>query len=329
MAKLRGVRRLASLLRRGRQKDVTVPPAAATRRKRMLYHGLLAISLAAVAMIAAAWFIAGALIAPAPRQVGDPPSELNAVEFTVPSRSGSTIAGWRTRPPSPAGVVVLLHGIRGSRLRMLDRARMLYEAGYAAVLVDLQAHGESPGEAITIGHLERHDARAAVDYARREHPGLPIGVVGVSLGGAAAVLAAPLGVDALVLESVYPNLDDAVYNRVSQRLGPLAAIPSALLIAQLEPRLGISPSELRPLDRVKDVACPVLIISGAADVHTTADETRSMFAAAPAPKELWLLAGAAHEDLCSFAPQHYRSRVLAFFDRHLRDATAENISTGN
>jgi fermentation-respiration switch protein FrsA (DUF1100 family) len=200
---------------------------------------------------------------------------------------------------------------------MLDRARLFYTAGYSVVMIDLQAHGQSPGDHITLGHLEQHDVRAAVEFAREQHPDEAIGVLGVSLGGASAVLASPLGIDALVLESVYPNINDAVHNRVAARLGPFSTIPAELLLAQLTPRLGISPSQLRPIDQLPNVGCPVYVISGAEDRHTTANETREMFEVTREPKELWLVDRAAHEDLYRLSPDEYESRVISFFNQHM------------
>ncbi|TWU05553.1 alpha/beta hydrolase [Stieleria varia] len=264
------------------------------------------------------WFVAGALVAPCPCVIGDAPIGWNTKTIALTSDSGSTISGWHTRPDRGHGVVVLLHGIRGSRLSMVERARLLHDAGYATVMIDLQSHGESLGEVITVGHLEQHDVRAAVQYARREHPGEPIGVIGVSLGGAAALLASPLDLDALVLESVYPNIHAAIDNRVSAKLGPLSPIPTSLLLIQLQLRLGISPSDLRPIDHLSQIECPVCIASGTSDRHTTESETRAMFEAAPEPKSLWLADGAAHVDLLNHDREAYRQQVLGFLNRHLR-----------
>jgi fermentation-respiration switch protein FrsA (DUF1100 family) len=265
----------------------------------------------------ASWFVAGVLVAANPRHVGKPPVDLNAVAFTVPSDSGSTISGWHTTPAQCDGVVILLHGIRGSRLSMLERARLLHAEGFATIMIDLQAHGESPGDAITLGHMEKHDVRAAVEFARRKHPRQPIGVIGVSLGGAAAVLASPLNIDAAVIESVYPDVDTAIHNRVAARLGLLSSLPSELLLVQLQPRLGISRSELRPIDHIPNIDCPVLVASGTADLHTTAEETQAIYDAAREPKECWLVDGAAHVDLLSHSPVEYRDRVIKFLRSHL------------
>ncbi len=264
------------------------------------------------------WFVAGWLVSPQLRVIGDPPTDLPATSISLVSNSGTTVAGWHIPTETHDGVVVLLHSIRGSRLSMMERARLLHSAGYSIVMIDLQAHGESPGKQITVGHLEKHDVRAAVEFAQQEHPKEPIGVVGVSLGGASALLSSPLGIDALILESVYPNINDAVHNRVAVTLGPLSSIPAELLLVQLQPRFGIVPSQLRPIDHISNVGSPVFLISGTEDRYTTATETKQMFAAAREPKDLWLVDGVAHVDLYRASPQEYKTRVLNFLKQHMR-----------
>ncbi len=37
-------------------------------------------------------------------------------------------------------------------------------SGLLVLVIAIQAHGESPGDAVTFGHLERLDAAAAVPY---------------------------------------------------------------------------------------------------------------------------------------------------------------------
>mgnify|MGYP002636871977 CR=1 FL=1 len=284
------------------------------RRFRYLAIG---ISCLLAAGLFASTFVAGQLVTPRQRKIGLPPADLPATSISLKSDSGATIAGWHIPADNRNGAIVLLHGIRGSRLSMLDRARMLYGEGYSIVMIDLQGHGESSGDQITIGHLEKHDARAAVEFARLQHPDEPIGVIGVSLGGASALLASPLEIDALVIESVYPDIESAINNRVAARLGPLSGVPAWLLLMQLEPRLGIEKTQLRPIDHVSTIGCPVLVISGTEDVHTTEAETRRIFEAAQERKELWLVDGAAHVDLLTVSPKEYRKRVVQFFARQL------------
>jgi dienelactone hydrolase len=150
---------------------------------------------------------------------------------------------------------------------MLSRARFLQQAGYWALVFDFQANGESPGEHYTSGYLESEDARAAVRYMHSKARVHRVGAVGFSLGGAAALLGphGPLTVDAMVLEAVYPTIEEALANRIRLHLRPSTGWLNALFTWQLRPRLGIGPEQLRPIKRIAKIECPVLIIAGEQD----------------------------------------------------------------
>ena len=169
----------------------------------------------------------------------------------------------------------MLHGVRATRLSMLARARFLHRDGFSVLLCDFQAHGESTGRHVTFGYLESCDAQSEVAFIHRAAPGEKVGVIGTSLGGAAALLATPpLPVDAMVLESVYPTIEEAVTDRLTSRLGSWAGAFAPLLIVQLRPRLGFGPERLRPIDRVAGIRVPKLFIAGTEDRSTTIGESR-------------------------------------------------------
>ena len=143
-------------------------PSLKRRWKRAAVAAVLVVPLVLVLIVA--WRAGTSLSAPARRSVGALPTDLRgrAVEFE--SASGSTIRGWLIPGERGAGAVVLMHGVRGSRLNMLGRARFLSAAGYTVLLFDFQAHGESGGSRITTGYLESRDARAALDFVRAQAP---------------------------------------------------------------------------------------------------------------------------------------------------------------
>jgi uncharacterized protein len=276
------------------------------------------VGVAAAAGVGAVWFVGSALSAPAMRSVGPPPPALHAQPCTFPSASGSTIHGWISPGLPGHGVVVLAHSVRSTRLEMVPRARFLHDAGYSVLLFDAQAHGESPGDHITFGWLEARDARAAVDFVNTRFPGEAVAYLGVSQGGAAALLGnSPLRVQALVLEAVYPSLYEAVVNRISIRLGPLGPLLAPLLLLQVRPRLGAPPELIAPILNIGDVRAPVLLMAGDRDRHTRLEESQRLFEAAPEPKTLWVIEGAAHQDFYRFAPAEYERRVLEFLAQTL------------
>jgi fermentation-respiration switch protein FrsA (DUF1100 family) len=281
-----------------------------------LFVGLVLI--ATVTLCAAVVGVGLLLSRPAADDIGAPPADLAAESVAMISGSGATLRGWFLPGRPGGGGVVLMHGVRANRLSMVRRARMLHESGFSVLLFDFQAHGESSGKRITFGHLEALDAAAAVAFAKARLPNEKIGAIGTSLGGAAALLGpTPLPVDALVLEAVYPDIGAATENRIRSVLGsPIGSVVAPPLTHAFElmmpPILGVAPAELRPIDHIADVAAPLLIVSGTRDTRTTARETVAMFDRAREPKLLWLVEGAGHVDLESYAPDAYRAHVLAF-----------------
>lgn len=283
-------------------------------------RGALAlVVILALATVAGAWTAAGRLSAPVRRAVGPAPAGF-ADERII--HGSDTVAGWSARGTPGAGAVLLLHGVRGDRRSMLGRARLLHGAGYTVLLVDLPAHGESTGGGIAFGAREGGAARAAIARLRALAPGERTGAIGVSLGGASLLLGpegpAAASLDAVVLEMVYPTIEEAIANRLRIRLGDAGVAMAPLLVAQLRPRLGVGAAELRPVDRIGALRAPLLVIAGERDPRTPLAESRRLFAAAREPKALWVVPRAGHEDLQAAAPAEYERRVLAFLAGALR-----------
>lgn len=257
---------------------------------------------------------------PAARLIGEPPLDFPAQRVQLSSVSGTSVFGWFARGQAGSGAVLLLHGVRADRTQMLRRARFLNQAGYATLLVDLPAHGESEGDRITFGAREAAGVKIALEYLHSALPGERVGIIGVSLGAAAIVLAHPTPApDAVVLESMYPTIEEAVADRLVARLGPLGATLVQPLLWQLPLRTGVHAEDLRPIRHLPSLGAPVLVASGAEDMHTTWVETQRIFDSAVEPKELWRVEGAAHVDLHAFQPEEYQRRVLRFMAKHLRN----------
>jgi uncharacterized protein len=287
----------------------------ARRRRAGLLAGTVVMLVGMPLLGAGAAYLVGTLASsPARVVIGPPPRDLpvEAVAFT--STSGSRLSGWLLPGRPRAGAVLLLHGVRGNRLQMLGRARFLHEHGFTVLLFDFQAHGESPGQNITFGYLEARDARAAFDFLRAKTPAERIGVIGLSLGGAAAILAG-LPADAMVLEAVYAGFGTAVENRLAMRLGTMGHYLAPVLTWQVRPRLGFDPEVLQPAERISALRVPVLLIAGDADEHATLDEAKLLYDRAHQPKELWVITGASHVDFHSYVREAYERRILGFGQR--------------
>ena len=264
--------------------------------------------------------VGDAMTRPVLHPAGDPPADLHAQPVRFATPPGGSVSGWFAPGVPGRGAVLLLHGVRGSRQSMVARALWLQREGVATLAIDLPGHGESPAPRITFGANESHAVPAALAWIARRCPGERIGAIGVSLGAASLVLARPDPAPAaVVLESMYPTIEDAVADRLALHVAAPAAALAPLLLWQMPWRLGVTTAQLRPIDALPALRAPLLVAAGDADRHTTLAETERLFAAATATdKSLWIVPGAAHVDLHAYAPAEYERRVGGFLQRGLR-----------
>jgi uncharacterized protein len=280
---------------------------------------LLLFALTALVVFLGVWIAGSGLISPSQTAIGAPPSDLPAQTVVFPDASGEPVHGWFVPGTKGQGAILLLHGVRADRRAMINRARFLHAAGYAVLLIDFQASGETLGKAITFGYREADDVKASLGYLHQQLPGERIGIIGTSMGGAATILAEPdVDADAVVLEQVYPTIRQATENRLAIHLGPMGPWLAPFLLATLHAHLGIYPDQLRPIDHIGHLTMPKLLIVGDRDRDTTLRESYAMFQAAAGPKELWVVHGARHVDLYGYVGADYKVRVLDFFDTWLR-----------
>jgi pimeloyl-ACP methyl ester carboxylesterase len=212
--------------------------------------------------------------------------------------------------------VLLLHGINSSRASFTRHALWLNRLGYAVLAIDFRGHGESEAVPRTFGLYESRDAASGLSYLRAAHPDRRVGLIGTSLGGAAALLgdSGPLQVQAMVLQAVYPDLRVAIRNRIARIAGrPIALLGEPFLSYQSWPRYGVPPSRIAPIEGLRRFRGPVLIIGGTADTNTTIADTRALYDAAPGFKSLWLLKGVGHAATGSIFTDDYRRRVRGLF----------------
>lgn len=193
---------------------------------------------------------------PQPKSIGAAPQSLAAESITI-----ENIHGWYHQSESSTSCILLLHGVRANRSSMIDRAIFLKNLGYSILLIDFQAHGETPGDQITFGFRESENVKSAISFLRQTKHCAKVAAIGVSLGGAASLLGErPAELDALVLESVYPSIEQAVYDRLNARIGNLFAhIFAPLLYQQIPLRLNIQLDQLHPIAAIKQLICPVFI----------------------------------------------------------------------
>jgi len=261
-----------------------------------------------------------AMLAPYRGDMPPPPPHANEVSFKDSATDGQ-IAAWHYPQPTQSephrGAVLLVHGIRANRLVMLQRANWLVDHGFTVLAIDLQAHGTSTGDRITLGRLESDNVRAGVAWLRTQIPqNTPVTVIGISLGGASALIGEGCGADAVVSEAAFGDIETALSNRLAHHLGGRwGRIFTPLLSWNLPLICGSQTSNLSPIEGAAYLNIPLLVMNGSADVHATPEEAKAIHSAAPNGKAtLVIFEGATHADLYQFDPARYEKVVLEFLD---------------
>ena len=241
------------------------------------------------------------------------------VEFK--SASGLRISGWFIQGDT-ANCVVLGPGKGANRWDVLSYAPFLYRAGYSVLLFDPRSTGLSQGGKYAFGYFESRDMIRAAAYLAAEHNVAHIGILGFSAGGTAGILAAfeEPRIKAVVADSAFASLEKAA-------TGSMTGIrkfffKSVLPIFRIQAERMLEVDVFGQLDltgKIRNLGKPVFFIHGTRDQVIGPDNSRLLHRLAPEPKKLWLVSGAGHVQAFSHHPRAYRDKVLAFFDRYLRD----------
>jgi uncharacterized protein len=267
----------------------------------------------------AAWSTARRISAPGPRERKFvTPWELGVMHEEVSFRTedGLLLGGWWLPCPQAKRTVIALHGHRGARHHCVRIAAALWKRGANVLLFDHRGRGSSEGKSISLGHFENVDASAAIGFALSKAPGVPLGLIGYSMGGAVALISASRDerVGAVVADSPFASERELVRALLRKQIGPLCS-PVAALSERL---LSYDPAEVEPLKEVAKIAPRAcLFIHGLRDRTCNAEDSVRLYEAAGDPKGLWLLEGAGHCDSYFLDREAYCDSVTAFFEEHL------------
>ena len=250
------------------------------------------------------------------------------VEF-LPRDGEVELRGWHIHDSSVEGekrpTVIFVHGINSNRAggNRVALAALLFSRGYDSLLFDLRAHGLSGGENSTYGHEERWDVLGAFDYlVRRGAPEEEIGVLGVSMGAGAALIALSEEprIRALVVDGAYANASELV-NREAARQTPLPRwiMPVFNPTVQImgSGLYGVDIGALKPEESARNIRSPILVIHGDSDERVPVEHGVRVHQNAHPDSLLWIIPGVEHASAFENYPGQYVDRVAAYFDSRL------------
>ncbi len=314
------------------------------RPKRRAARILMWILIGMVALLLAAYFGVSGIAASQltiPKRRGDfskNPGLYNMQyeEVRFPARGdGLEIAAWYIPSDANDYAIILVHGRDDSRMYApytpgteedahddgyLPFVKVLNDAGYSVLVIDLRGHGQSADSRYYFGLREYQDVLGAVDWLEQRgyQPG-KIGIQAYSLGASTVVLAAAQEEDiqAIWLDSTYADVKsviDEVWTEVSGL--PQLLWPSTRLMIRVLYGYDIAAS--RPIDVIESLAPrPVYLVHCIDDAFISISHMDQLIPLVN-PVGTWKIPGCKHAFGYNAATEEYNQKVIAFFDEYLK-----------
>jgi alpha-beta hydrolase superfamily lysophospholipase len=255
------------------------------------------------------------------------------------------VSVWRDREPHQ--IVVLAHGYGEHAGRYDHVARRLAGAGAAVYAPDHAGHGRSDGERVLVQEIGDlvSDLHSVIRQARDELPGLPVALIGHSMGGIIATRYAQLHpgeLDALVLSA--PVIGGNPGFEALLGMDPIPDVPIDPETLSRDPSVGAAYAEdplvwhgpfkratLEAMFRAVDEiaagpslgSLPTLWIHGEEDALAPLELTRSALARiTPDVLDQRIYHGARHEVFNEINRDEVLDDVIGFVQRALSEAPA-------
>ncbi|KRM10958.1 hypothetical protein FD41_GL001987 [Lentilactobacillus farraginis DSM 18382 = JCM 14108] len=226
-----------------------------------------------------------------------------------------------TRPTKKT--VIIAHGYKGNRETMANYVKMFHEMGFNALVPDDRGHGESSGNYINFGWLDRLDylqwINRVIDHVGKDSDIL---LFGVSMGGATVEMISgetlPPQVKALIADCGYASIREELTYLLKQQFH-LPEYPVEPLVSGINRHvLGFSLDDVSSTKQLAKNNRPILFIHGGRDTYVPVKMAYENYRATKSPKQLWIVKNATHAESFWYNPTAYRKRVTAFLETYFK-----------
>ena len=186
------------------------------------------------------------------------------------NREGLTLVGHLRECEKAKRLVIAFHGWRSAWYRDFGLlADFLSREQCSVLYVEQRAQNESEGDYIGFGLTERYDCVDWANWAAERFPGLPVYLMGVSLGGATVLMAAgdvlPDAVRGVIADSAYTSPREIWQYVMKKNLRLPTRAATFIADGLCKKRLNASSGSYSTVEALKNTEVPVLLIHGEDD----------------------------------------------------------------
>lgn len=260
------------------------------------------------------------------RQAGEALHARVGETVQITSRDGTKLVGHWFEQENPRRTIVAMHGWRSSWCNDFGIiADFWFENGCNVLFAEQRGQGQSGGEYMGFGLLERHDCVDWAKWAEERCGTLPIYLCGVSMGASTVLMAAglelPKNVRGIMADCGYSS-PEAIWKHVAKdNLGLSYGTRSAAARDLCRKKIQVGIDDYSCTDALQECEVPVLFIHGTDDRFVPVEMTYENYKACAAPKRLLVVPGAGHGMSYFVERKGYETAMLQFwseFDKGLR-----------
>lgn len=223
-------------------------------------------------------------------------------------------------PLQPAkATIIMLHGIGACKESFLPVAAEYCKDSINVVLMDNRAHGQSSGEYCTYGFHEKNDVSELVTQLLNRDSKTPIGLYGVSLGGAIAwqTLGNDHRIAFAIIESTFDDLRNVVREYLARFIGFRFDVLADFALWRAASVAKINSAEVVPREAATQVTCPVFCAHGSRDIHIPLNYGFANFKKlGGSHHEFHIIHGADHNNVTNLGGGIYKKMKQAFITRN-------------
>jgi len=244
-------------------------------------------------------------------------------EISIPTKNNKKLYGWWVPAENLKNenkpTIILIHGWSRNVDRLMSFIKKLHPAGYNLLAFDSRCHGKSDDDKFSSMVKFTEDIRAAIDYSEK----LPnvdinrVGVLGLSIGGAASIYAAALDkrIKSVVTGGAFAHPTSVMEIEFKKRKIPYYPF-IWLIFKYMEFRIGAKFDDIAPSNNIAKSDAKMFLIHGINDATVPLEQADELFEAGnPDKVELWKVEGKGHSD-CNNHPEFW-DKVLSFYKNTL------------
>ncbi|MCQ2477976.1 MAG: alpha/beta hydrolase [Clostridia bacterium] len=216
-------------------------------------------------------------------------------------------------------IIIAMHGWRSSWVNdFCAIADFWHDSGATVLYCEQRGQGESGGDYMGFGMVERFDCKTWVNYVNENlSNGLPIYLAGVSMGATTVLMASSFedleNVHGIMADCGFTSAKDIFKHVTEDNLHISYSIREPFVNALSKDRINLTVDGYSTIDALSVTDIPVLFVHGTDDTFVPVNMTFENYKACKSKKRLLIVPGADHGMSYLINKEAYEKAVLDFF----------------